>query len=382
MNDGDSTPGPAGLPLRPFALERFYARWEFAVAHNLSASDVEPVSLAELLALADPGSAALWAALRLGYTESAGHPLLREEIARLYERVSAGDVLTVSGAEEGILLSVGALVGPGDHVVVVAPAYQSLHDVARARGADASLVWLEAANGWRLDADRVLDALTPSTRLVVVNFPNNPTGSLPGAAEFQRLCAECAERGIRFFSDEVYRGVEPERGTRLPAAADLGEGAISLGVMSKAYGLAGLRIGWIACRDPVVLHRVGALRDYTTICSSAPSEILAIMALRAGDVLIDRAREIVSHNRALLADFFAAHADTVRWVPPRAGTTAFPELIGRDADAFCGRLAAEDGVLLLPGSSFDVPGGHFRVGLGRRGIERGLELLGGRLREV
>lgn len=380
MHDGDSGAGPGGLPAREFALERFYARWEFVVPHNLSASDVEPVSLAELLALADPDTLRLWESLRLGYTESRGHPLLREEIARLYGRASAEDVLTFSGAEEGIFLALAALAGPGDHAVVVAPVYQSLYEVARGRGVDVSLVWLEADAGWRLDLDRVLEAIRPTTRLVVVNFPNNPTGALPEPAIFRRLHDECAARGIRLFSDEVYRGVEPDERLRLPAAADLGAGAISLGVMSKGYALPGIRVGWIVCRDPALLRRVAALKDYTTICGSAPAEVLAIMGLRAGDTLLDRAGEIVRTNLGLLTEFFGAHADRTEWIPPRAGTTAFPRLIGKDSDAFCDRLASEHGVLLLPGSMFDMPGEHVRVGLGRTGMEPGLALLGTALR--
>lgn len=387
-----STSAAGGLAPRPFALERFYARWEFAVEHNLSASDVEPVPMAELLDLADDETTALWRDLRLGYTESAGHPLLREEIAALYERVEPTDVLTFAGAEEGILLTVAALVGPGDHVVVVAPAYQSLQDVARSRGADVSLVWLEGRDGWRLDPERLMGELRPTTRLVVVNFPNNPTGALPDPATFRGIQSACAERGIRLFSDEVYRGVELDPSRRLPAAVDLGPRDISLGVMSKAYALAGLRIGWIACRDPEVGRAVARLKDFTTICSSAPSEILALMALRAGETLLERSRSIIRENLTLWEAFAAEHADRIRWVPSAGGTTAFPALPGRDVDAFCQRLAADAGVLLLPGSVFDLEGdasaagpsastrSHVRVGLGRRGIARGLEVLGERLR--
>lgn len=360
------------LPAREFALERFYARWEFVVRHNLSASDVEPVPLAELLGHADAETRALWDGLVLGYTESAGHPLLREEIARLYPRATAADVLTFAGAQEAILLAFGALVSPGDHVVVVVPAYQSLHEVPRSHGAEVSLVWLREEDGWKLDLDRVVAALRPSTRVVAVNVPNNPTGALPDEAAFRRLQETCRERGIRLFSDEVYRGVELDPGRTLPAAADLDDRSVSLGVMSKAYGLAGLRIGWIVCRDREALRRMAALKDYTTICSSAPSEILALMALRAGPALLERTRSILRENLALLTEFFDTHGDVASWVPPQAGTTAFPRLHGRDADAFCDRLAAERGVLLLPGSTFDMPGEHVRIGLGRRGVAEGL----------
>lgn len=365
------------MRLPDFTLERFYARWEFAVRHNLSASDLEPLPLRELLALADDETRALWERLTLGYGESAGLPLLRAEIAALYATISSDDVLVFTGAEEGIFLAAHALLEPGDHTVVIGPAYQSLHTLPRAIGGDVSVVWLRADAGWALDVDEVVAALKPNTKLLIANFPHSPTGALPDPATFRALHAACAERGVRLFSDEVYRGLELDPAVTLPAGADLDERALSLGVLSKTYGLAGLRVGWIACRDRALLSRIAALKDYTTICGSVPSELLGVIAVRARATLHARGRAIVSKNRALAGDFFSRHPN-VEWIEPRAGTTAFPRLLTGDVDRFCDRLAHDAGVLLLPGSMFDAESrAHVRVGLGREGFAAGLEALEG-----
>jgi aspartate/methionine/tyrosine aminotransferase len=351
-----------------FALERYFARWEFAVRHVLCASDVEPLSLAEVLALADGETEALWRDLRLGYTESPGHPLLRREIAALYERLDPDDVLVFAGAEEAIFCLLNVLVGPGDHVVCTWPGYQSLYEVARAAGAAVTLHALRAEDGWALDVARLLDAIRPDTRLVIVNAPHNPTGMHPDRAEWQTLVDACAARGIRLLADEVYRGLELDPADRLPGGADALPGAgVSLGVMSKSYALAGLRIGWLATRDRALLGRCAAFKDYTTICSAAPSEVLALIALRAGEAILDRSRAIVGANLALADAFFARQAERFEWVRPRAGSVAFPRLRapGAQIERFAAELVDETGVLLLPGSVFGVPGEHFRLGLGR-----------------
>ena len=363
--------------LSPFALERFFARWEFVVRHVMCASDVEPVPMAELLELADGDMRERWRALKLGYTESAGHPLLRREIASLYDGVSPEQTLVCSGAEEAIYILMHVLLEPGERAIVTWPAYQSLYEVARARGVHVDLLPLDPASGWSLDLTRLQQLLRPSTRLIVINFPHNPTGALPKREELDALLEIARYSGCRVLSDEVYRGLELDAGSRLPAACDLYEHAVSLGVMSKAFGLAGLRIGWIATRDAQVLERAASFKDYTTICAAAPSELLAIMGLRARQALLDRARGIVATNLELLDEFFEMHSDRFRWYRPRGGSTAFPELITSEPiDAFAEDLARDEGVLLLPGTLFDFPGNHFRVGLGRADLPVALEKLG------
>ena len=360
------------MQIAEFSLERYFARWEFAVRHVLCASDAEPVPLAELLALADDDARRRWETLRLGYTESAGLPALREEIARMYDGLTADDVLTFAGAEEAVFVAMHALLSPGDHAVVVTPAYQSLHEIARSIGADVSLVPLDAAD-WSLDVDAIARALRPNTRVVVINFPHSPTGAQLPRGDFDALVALLDARGITLFSDEVYRLLELDPHDRLPPAASRSPRAISLGVMSKAFGLGGLRIGWIATRDAELRRRLAAIKDYTTICSSAPSEILALIALRARDTLVERTRTIVCRNVDRLTQFFSANGDWCTWVPPRGSTVCFPRLLHSDVDQFAADLVQQEGVLILPGSHFGYPGNHFRLGFGRADMPEALE---------
>jgi aspartate/methionine/tyrosine aminotransferase len=366
--------GPQGhhrvMRIADFTLERYFAKWEFAVQHVLCASDVEGWSMAELLTLADDETAAMWAGLRLGYTESTGHPLLRRAVAGLYDTLDADDVLTFAGAEEAVFCLMTTSLDPGDHVLVTWPGYQSLYEVARAVGAKVGLHLLREEDGWALDVDRLVRSLHADTRMVVVNAPHNPTGMLPTPEEWRRLAEECSSRGIRLVTDEVYRFLEHDGAPTLPAGADLDERAVSIGVLSKSFALAGLRIGWLATRDRAVLDRCARMKDYTTICSSAPSEVLALIALRALDRVLDRSRSIVAANLAVLDDFFARRADVLSWVRPRGGSTGFPKLVpggpaGSSADAFAARLVEATGVLLLPSSTFGFGDSHVRIGLGR-----------------
>ena len=364
------------MRIADFALERFFARWEFAVEHLLCASDVEGWSMADLLELADDETRALWDGLRLGYTESTGHPLLRAEIAELYEWVDPDGVLVFAGAEEAIFCLANVMLGPGDHAVVTWPGYQSLYEVARATGADVHLHELREEDGWELDVDRLLGAVRKETRLVVVNAPHNPTGMLPTHGEWARLTGVLAERGVHLLADEVYRFLERDERDRLTPGADIYERGVSLGVMSKSFAMAGLRIGWLATRDHDLLARCAAFKDYTTICSSAPSEILALIGLRAREQVLGRSLRIVVDNLELLDDFFRRRSDWFTWVRPRGASVGFPRLLkGGPIDDFAKRLVESKGVLLLPGSVFDHPGDHFRLGFGRTDLPQALARL-------
>ena len=364
------------MQLADFELERFFARHEFSAPHLLCTSDVEGFPMSDLLALADDETRPLWDGLRLGYTESSGHPLLRREIASLYETLSPDEVLVFAGAEEAIFVTANVVLSPGDHVVVVWPAYQSLHEVARALGADVALHELHESEGWAIDVERLRGQLTPRTRLIVVNLPHNPTGMLADAATFRAVVDLAAEAGATLLSDEVYRFLERDTADRLPAGADLGGHIVSLGVMSKSFALAGLRIGWLATHDRAFLDRAARFKDYTTICSSAPSEILSLIALRARDAVLARSRSIAETNLAILDPFFERWAGKLSWVRPRGGSIGFPRLRdGIPIERFADELLATEGVLLAPGSVFGHPGNHFRLGFGRTDMAAALERL-------
>ncbi len=193
--------------------------------------------------------------------------------------------------------------------------------------------------------------------------------------EFEALNRLAQERGMLLFSDEVYRGLEYDPAGRLPSACEINPLAVSLGVLSKTYGLAGLRLGWIATQAAEVYSRMASLKDYTTICTSAPSEYLAELALRHRDQLAGRNLEIIRANLAQLEPFFIRHAERFEWVRPGAGPIAFPRLRTGPIEPFCHDLVTAAGVLLLPGTAFDHPGNHFRIGYGRRNMPEALERL-------
>ena len=374
-------------PLRTFRLEEYMGEWEFKVRHHLTASDAQSMTIEELLALGTEEDREGFLKLSLAYIETWGTPELREAVAATYERVDAGHVLTFAGAEEGLFLAMQELVGPGEHAVVTVPCYQAMETVTVATGADVSPLVPRREDGWALDLEELRGLLRPNTRLVAVNYPNNPTGHVPDEATFRELVALCDERGIRLFCDEVYRGIEVDPARTLPQAADLSEAAVSLNVASKSYGLPGLRVGWIASRDRELLERLEKRKHYTSICNAGPAEYLATVALRHRDEIWARNRGIVAANRPVFDEFFARWADLFDWQPPVGGCVCFPRYKGGDVEEFCRQLLHAEGVLVLPASMYeseisdDVPRDHFRVGIGRLGLEQGVEAFDRFLRE-
>jgi aspartate/methionine/tyrosine aminotransferase len=365
------------MRIADFALERYFARWEFAVEHLLCASDVQGWPMSELLALADDETRAMWDGLTLGYTESTGHPLLRREIAGLYESLEADDVLVFAGAEEAIFCLANVSLDVGDHAIVTWPGYQSLYEVARATGADVTLHELREDADWAIDVDLLRRQVTPATKLIVVNVPHNPTGMLADQATFSAIVDIADDAGAILLVDEVYRFLEADAADRLPTGADAAKRGLSLGVMSKSFAMPGLRIGWLATRDRDLLARCAAFKDYTTICSAAPSELLALIGLRAREAVLARSRRIVAANLDRLDAFFDDWADRFSWVRPRAGSVGFPRLTvpGVTIDEWAAGLVEAEGVLLLPGSQFGFGGNHFRLGFGRTDLPAGLERL-------
>lgn len=369
------------MRINDFKLERYFARYEFQVDCLLSASDCEALTLEELLALADPEGLGLWQRLRLGYTESPGHAALRAEISRIYHKVAPENVL-VTVPEEGIFLVLSAILAPGDQAIVISPCYQSLSELPAALGAEVVAWPLRMGAGWSLDLDELAPKITPRTKLLVVNFPHNPTGFLPAAADWRRLIELLRRNNLYLLSDEMYWQLEMDPHDRLEPAVDLYEKGISLSGLSKSYGLPGLRIGWLASRDEALIRNCARLKDYTTICSSAPSEILAIIALRAKETIIRRNRELIRDNTRLAAEFFSSYPSSFRWLPPKAGSVAFPELTASLAvEEFCRDVVERKSLMILPGTVYDAPGNHFRVGLGRRNLDQGFERLADYIQE-
>jgi aspartate/methionine/tyrosine aminotransferase len=295
--------------------------------------------------------------------------------------LGADDVLTCAGAEEGVYVTMRVLLRPDDHMIVIWPGYQSSYQVAQSMGCDVELIPLTLTlspwrGSWNLDLDALRREIRPNTKLIATNFPHNPTGALLTHDEWRQVMAIAREANCWLFSDEVYRWSEYDPADRLVTAADAYNKGISLGVMSKSFALAGLRIGWLACQDRDFLTAARHYKDYTSLCNSAPSEVLALIALRAKDAVIERSLNLIQGNLTRVEHFMAAHADRFDWLPPNAGSIAFPRLLGdASIEQFADELVRSEGVLLLPGSVYDYPGNHFRLGLGRANLPEALERL-------
>jgi aspartate/methionine/tyrosine aminotransferase len=362
------------MEIGPFEIERFYERWEFTAELMLSSSDCESRALAELLAL-EPDAGERLRALRLGYTEVPGSAELREAIATLHERCGPDDVLALAAAEEGIFIAYHALLRAGDHVVVEAPCYGSAIELARSTGAEVSLWQRRPEDGWEHDLQELERLIEPRTKLIYVNSPHNPTGTQMAGTTFERVIELAREHDAVLFSDEVYRGLEHDETDRLPAACDVYERAISLNTVSKAYGLPGLRVGWVVCRDHDLLRQMRELKLYTTICSSAPSELLVALALRHGRQIVADSRGLIAENLPLIDGLIERRAETFSWIRPSAGPIGFARVSGiADVTAWCERIATDAGVLLLPGSVYGEPE-HVRLGYGRANAAEAIERL-------
>ncbi len=360
------------MTLQPFKLERYFAEFEFTAKHLLSSSDCEPLMLTELLSWADEESLNLWNGLRLSYTESQGLPLLREEIAQLYEGISPEQIL-VAGPQEGIYLCMQSLLKAGDEIVCIFPAYQSLFEIAKSKGCKLKLWHPDRNNTFSISDLRGL--LTDSTRMLVINFPHNPTGALISQEEFDEIIELVRENNILLFSDEMYRYLEYDAARRLPSACEIYENAISLCGMSKSFSLPGLRLGWLVLPKNFI-SLLNSYKDYTSICPPAPSEILALIALRNKSAIVKRNLNIISRNISLLENFSERNPHFIRWFPPIGGSVAFPAItVKKEIEGFTRCLTRKTGVMLLPSSVYDYEHPHVRFGLGRKNIQLGLHLL-------
>jgi len=360
------------MKIAPFELERYFAKYEFNVPYLLSPSDCEPLNMSEILAMADNNSRSLWDNLTLAYTESQGHPLLREEITKLYTNISAEDIL-VMAPEEGIFVAMNVLLKKGAHVITTFPGYQSLYEVAISQECEVSN-WLPNDNG-QFDIQKLFKLVKKETKLIVFNFPHNPTGATITASELYQIIDFAKKHGIFIFSDEMYRFLEYDSNDRLPSVSDIYDDSISLFGMSKTFSLPGLRIGWLTTRNKKIFGQLTYFKDYTTICSSAPSEILAIIALQNKEKIIARNLEIISTNLSLIDEFTWKHSSIFKWKKPKAGTIAFPELkLNTSIDEFCKKLIDEKGVMLLPSSVYQYDKECVRIGFGRKNMPLALQL--------
>ena len=360
------------MKLKDFKVERYFAKYEFSAPFLLSCSDCEPLTLQELLALADKDSLKQWNNLWLGYTDSQGSPAVRKEIAKMYTSTGEDNILTVV-PQEGIFLTMHGLLKKGDHIIAPFPAYQSLYENACSIGCEVSF-WKPESGTWRFNIQDLKSMMKKNTRMIIINFPHNPTGSMITNQELHEIVALAKKQDCYIFSDEMYRLLEFDKKNRLDSVCDIYQKGICLFGLSKSFGLPGLRFGWLASQNQDAFEKIMALKDYLTICGSAPSEALALIALRVKDAIIERNNTIVKENLKLLKNFVERYSDIFSLSDPQAGSIAFVEYKGSGTvDAFAQKCVKEQGVMILPGSTFDYPGNYFRVGLGRKNFSKVLQ---------
>ena len=334
----------------------------------MGASASETMTLTELLELANDDELKLWHELPLGYSNSQGDISLREKIAEDYPGLTAENIITFSGAQEAIFATYHALLKPQDQVQVVLPIFEPLALIAESIGADVKSVSLTGSKkqSWKLNVNELLSAIHASTILTAINFPHNPTGAMIKIDELNQIVGQCANNDSWLFSDEVFRGLEYQKIDQLPPVATMYEKGISLGVMSKAYGLGGVRVGWIACQNKKLIQRLLEIKHFLSICNGRADELLALIALNHADDLLSHNRETIKKNLKLLNNTDSLNS-IVNWHQPLAGCVAYPEWLGgADASLFATELIQKKELMVIPGNCFLEANQCFRIGFGRK----------------
>lgn len=386
-----SNPTPNVIP-PPFKSREYFASLEHPIKYWLCSSDAEAFTMQEILDLADPECKELWTNLSLQYTDVSGHPLLRDEIVKLYDhKISKNDVL-VTSPQEGIFIAMGSLVSyfrneytnEGVHAIVASPAFQSLIDNLTTLNCEVSKWSIEpSSKGWQFNLDGLEELVTKNTRLLVLNLPHNPLGFVPTLEEWMQIVNWCKSKDIFLFCDEIYWLTNNDGSKPLPSACMVDyDRTMCVSGLSKAYGLPGVRIGWLCTKFQPVMKLLHQFKSYTSMCSSAPSEILSIIALRSKEVILNRTLGIIKENLKTLDEFFQKYPDLFKWRKPQAGTIGFLEIKGwllnlgeGGATGFCKVLLQDTGVVLLPSQVFTYEDKFVRLGFARRSLPKALEAL-------
>ncbi|HDT14505.1 MAG TPA: aminotransferase class I/II-fold pyridoxal phosphate-dependent enzyme [Candidatus Aminicenantes bacterium] len=364
-----------------FKMERMQSTWENVVDYNLSESGVHPLNLKELLT---PAEIEALTEVELGYTQTNGTIPLRERIAALYPGVGLEQILTTAGSSEANFLLMWSLIEPGDEVLFELPNYMQMAGLLKAFGAEVKPFRLRESLGWQPDLDELRELVTPRTKLIILTNPNNPTGAVLSAEAMSGIVELASGAGAWILADEVYQGAELS-GRATPSFWGRWEKTLVVNGLSKAYGLPGLRIGWIVGPEEIV-KRTWPYHDYTTISPSALSDRLATIALSPGtrERILARTRAILNANFPVLAAWLERHGDLFAFCPPEAGAICFARYaLGINSTDLVERLIREKSVLVVPGDHFETDG-YLRFGYGpERGyLLKALDLVGETLKKI
>ncbi len=331
---------------------------------NLSQSQPQPFTRGELEKLIGPIDELIPQSATLGFCPSSGTEIFREAAATRYENVQANQIITFAGAQEAIFCALHALVEKGDHIVAIAPLYDPLVRTAEEIGCDLELITLQPQQDWQLDLEKLRAALSVKTRLLIINFPHNPTGAMIDQNTLEEIISLCRDTKTWLLSDEVFRGLEHDPAIRLAAATDLYDKALSVGVMSKAYALPGVRVGWLACKNAGLRKKLMTIKNYLSICNGLFDEHIAATALQNADKILKRNRDLITPLLEQTNTFFQQHSDHFNWPFLQAGCCGFAILKKMPLDYYIDNIRIKNHISVLPSSVFlfDQPG--FRFGFG------------------
>ena len=359
------------MQLKPFLLDAWLDNYEHGIEFNLAASTGPVWTVNQLLALASEEVRHNFLHHKLVYSRPAGADSLREAIAEM-QGVSVDCVQIVTGASEALTILMWLAAEPGANVILPLPGFTTFSALPESLGLEMRFYRVAREKGFQMDIDEIKSLADSRTKLILVNSPHNPTGATISDSDMESLHDFASARGIQLVSDEVYHPIYHGRATK--SSARLAHATV-ISDLSKAFSLAGVRTGWMIEHDPVRQKRYWNARAYFSICNTTTGEILTEVAIRNRAIILGKAQEAASRNLALLDRFMDEHRDTLGWIRPQGGTTAFPWLVsGENARPFC-QAATERGLLFAPGDCFDSPK-HFRLGFAAaaedfpRGLER------------
>ena len=382
------------MQIAPFKLEQYFAKHEFTAKYMLSSSDCDGFPMEYILRQATAEELDLWNTLTLGYTEGLGSPFLREAICKFYNKANPDNVLVASPGELSfILMNVLMASAKRPHAVVISPAYQSLYQVLESLDCDISY-WKPQSlygknGGWNYDVEELRRLVRKDTRLIVINFPHNPTGAYLTRSQLDEIVEIAHSCGAYLYSDEMYRElIIDDSYEKLPPVSDLYEKGISLWGTAKSFGLAGLRTGWFVSQDKELLKKIHSFKDYLSICSSAPSEVLTAIALNHAEKFVGPNIEKIKSNVAFFKEAVAAGKlpFVEKFVEPVAGSVAFVGINPQKASylldfepqtalEFSDAIVEKYGIMTIPASMFETDGNYLRIGFGRENFKEVLQLL-------
>lgn len=362
------------MKIDDFKLERYFAKHEFTAEYLLSCSDCDGYSLDEVLESASPAELNMWQKMTFGYTESAGSTVLREAILPFY-KISSIDNIVVASPGELNFITMNLLLGPEDHCICISPCYQSLSEIVQSIGSEISF-WKPSTESWHFDTGKLESLIRSNTKLIIINFPHNPTGAYLTQEEMRAIVEVARRHDLYIFSDEMYHKLIIGEVDELEPMSDVYEKGISLWGTSKTFGLAGLRTGWLVSQDEGFIKKVISFKDYLSICSSTPSEVLSIIALNHIDDFLQPNILKIRKNILLFKEFALKHDVFQSFIPPRAGSTSFIGLnLNSTSKQFSEMLVDQSGIMTVPGEMFGMKGNYIRIGFGRKNLSQVLDKL-------